>query len=336
MVEFRGGMQMLVAEPTNKSSSFKLAHFFEYAHNYAQNNDGVNYVQVWMPHTSIINNNSPWKKILNDGWIKSKATSNPSLLILSSASDWKLAQYLYPKWKTIPKIHLINENNIRSLGHGAQQNPAIRIAVGNSVGLSMQNTKNLREEIQIIPLGIDPEEIELIASTQHNQRTQEVLILASRNPALGLAIRQKLGESGISCMIEIQEWTYEKWIKAMKNCAVVVILASKWLENAIEIQHLAAMATQKPLICNKTIYFKENICINHKNCLICDENADTMAKTIIELVNNKGERKIHELIDGGLATLIRHRRAKEKLNFQSILANIEELWQAACRAHKNK
>lgn len=316
---------MLVANPGEGAAALKLSQFFRYA-----GADGRRRVQIWMPPSARLPADSLWWPLLKQGWVRNRWQQAPALLLLSDAADWAAAQALYGEGLAqIPTMQLFWGSDPRCWGHGGRERPAIRVALGSSVHQALARAAVLREPIQVLPIGLDPEDLPPPA---RERRQGEVLILASRNPTLGLAVQARLRERSLGCRTELVAWSRGRWQQALAEAAVAVVLAPEQPAAGLGLRRLAAMGLQTPLVVNEPA-IDAGLCRDQANALVCRADAEALAAAAARLLApGQGEMR-RRLIDGGLATLVRQRRARERLEFDQLLEQHRQLWREACGCH---
>lgn len=318
---------MVAANPAHGSSASKICHFFEYA-----TENQACHAQIWMPAETHIPHHSPWFPLLQAGRIKKQPIFQPNLILLSDAADWHAASRIYGSKNLIPKLHLIGGNNLRYLGHQALNNPAIRVAMGNGIANLFEKLDIFKEPLHILPIGLDQEDLPTANQKTHNF---EILILSDSNPSLGLAIQQNLERFGLSSACELSTWPTMKRQEAIAMAAVVVILAPAPGQASLGLRRLTAMGYQTPIVCEE-MHPDDKICKDGFNCLITSSNPASLAAAAASLVDPTNIQLQRKLIDGGLATLVRHRRTRERLEFNQLLYSYKRHWQTACACNSEQ
>ncbi len=320
---FTGVVQMLVAAPGTGSPSRKLADFFAYG----QQIDGLRW-QLWMPWQCRIDRSSPWHALARPGVMSTSPHPAPALLVLSDAADWKAASRLYGEGSMIPRLHLLWGADLRHWGHGARLRPAVRAAMGPGVAKALANNAVFREPIEILPLGLDPENLPPCSLAKNNSP----LILARHQPALGLALQQSLRLRGVESRCELVPWPWLQWMSAIAQSKVVVVLSPGADQSGLGLRRLASMALEAALVCDEP-QLDDGLCQDGINACIRTPNADDLANAVVRLLEPSGHSFRDQLIAGGKATLLRHRCALERLRFEQLLEHFPEHWQHARTCH---
>ena len=160
----------------------------------------------------------------------------------------------------------------------------------------------------------------------------EVLILAATQPTLGLMLQQSLRRRGLRCRCELSPWPIQQQQQALAEAEVAVVLAPACGAPGLGLRRLAAMALQTPLVCEARDP-DDALCRDGHNALVRPGEAEALAQAAADLLAAGGARLRRQLIDGGLATLVRHRRALEQLEFGQLLGRLPQLWQEARSCH---
>jgi hypothetical protein len=319
-LSLKGVAQMLVADPGVGSASHKLAQIFRYG----QDQPHLR-MRLWMPANTRLQPDSPWLPLAISGTLFSQPHLAPALLLISDAADWREAQRIYGQRPDLPKLHLLHGADLRQWGYGALAQPAVRVALGEAVAEGLRRSQRLREPLHVLPVCLDPETLPAPSLVK-----QGCLVLARRHPALGLAVQQGLLAEGISCRCELSPWPRHRWQQAMAEAAVVVQLASPGREPGLGVQQLAAMAMGAALVLDEPP-LADGFLRDGYNALVRLADAVELTQSAVQLLRDGSLRD--RLVQGGKATLLRHRCALERLRFQELLHQLPDHWSAARAAH---
>lgn len=324
MADFKGVIQMLAVNPEHGSTGLKLSQIFRYA-----GAEGQRQAQLWMPPNTRLPAESPWQPLLEEGFLRAKPHPNPALLLLSDAADWQAAQRLYRGSYKLPKLQLLWGIDLRCWGHNARRKPAIRVALGPAIGEALRNNSIFNEPIHILPVGLDSQDL---PAPVLGERAEQVLVLASTNPKLGLSLQHNLRKRHIKCLCELTPWPLQRWMSALAEAAVAVVIAPAAGEPSLGLHRLAAMALRTPLIVQEHLP-NDGLCSDGANSLVCSGDAVASAAAAEALLDTSNSELRTRLVDGGLATLVRHRRARERLEFDQLLDQLSQHWQEATGCH---
>jgi len=311
---------MLVAAPGVGSGSHKLAQIVRYG----QDQPHLRW-RLWMPAATRLQPDSPWRELAVAGTLFPQPHPAPALLLISDAEDWREARRIYGHRPDLPKLHLLRGADLRHWGHGALAEPAVRVALGEAVAEGLRRGQRLREPLHVLPVGLDPDTLPAPSLMKRG-----CLLLAHRHPALGLAVQQGLMAEGISCRSELSPWPRQRWQQAMAEAAVVVQLASPHGEPGLGERQLAAMALGAALVVDQPP-LADAVVRDGYNAFVRLADAAELTQAALQLLRDGSLRD--RLVQGGKATLLRHRCALERLRFQDLLDQLPDHWSAARAAH---
>lgn len=315
---------MLAADPPSAEAGLKLSQFFRYAHA-----EGQRQVRLWLPPSVRLEPESPWHSLLQEGHVQAQWHPAPALLLLSDAADWQLARRLYGPALPAPVLQLFWGSDLRCWGHGAASQPAIRVALGPAVASALERQAPLREPIHTLPIGWDPDDLPAVAAGPPDD---SVLILAGEHPALGLALQARLREQQCSCRLELTPWPLPRWLAAMAQASLVVVIDAELPQPGLGLRRFAALALQTPLVCTQAP-FGDAFCRDGQNAQVRPPEVAALAAAVQDLLAPGAAELRSRLIDAGLASLVRHRRARERLEFEQLLDGHLKLWQQARSCH---
>jgi len=314
---------MIVANPGLDSASLKLTHIY----NYSQEIPGLR-LRLWMPSATVLSAESPWQAVAHSGNLYSQPHPAPVLLILSDAEDWRAARQFYGDRLDLPRLHILQGADARHWGHGALNQPAVRLALGEAVAASLGRSGRLTEPLQISPIGLDPEDLPPPALVK-----QGCLILGCDYPALGLAVQQRLLASGLPCQCELSAWPKQKWQEALAKASVAIILNPQDGYPGLGLRTLTAMALGTAVVVTKNL-IPDFYCRPGRNSVITMADAKELTEAATKLLKDDEQRKV--LVQGGKSTLLRHRTALERNQYIELIKNFNEHWTIAKSAHKQE
>ena len=311
---------MLVADPGLGSASHKLAQIVRYG----QDQPHLRW-RLWMPPSTRLPPDSPWQALAGSGLLFAQPHPAPALLVLSDAADWKEAKRIYGDRPDLPKLHLLHGVDLRHWGHGALNQPAVRVALGEAVAEGLRRSHRLREPLQVLPACLDLETL-----PPPSLLKQGCLVLGQDHPELGLAVQQGLLAAGFTCRCELSPWPLARWQQTMAEAAVVVHLASPDGIPDLGQRQLAAMALGAALVVDERP-LADGLHRHGSNSLVCLADAAELIQAASGLLQDSAGRA--RLVQGGKAVLLRHRTALERLRFQELLDQLPSHWSAARSAH---
>lgn len=311
---------MLVAEPGQGSASHKLAEIFRYG----QHHTALR-MRLWMPASTHLALESPWHPLARPELLLAQPHPAPALLLLSDAADWRQAHRIYGSRPDLPRLHLLQGADLRHWGHGALRQPAIRVALGEGVAACLRAQVPLREPLHVLPMALDPD-----CLPRPPLLKQGVVLLARDHPALGLAVQGALRERGLSCRCEFSPWPRDRWQQELADAAVAVVLASPEGVPGLGLRRLSAMALGTALVVEERPE-DDGLLRDGRNARVRLGDPRELAQAAAELLQDADQRS--RLVQGGKATLLRHRTALERLRWQALLADLDQHWAEARAAH---
>ena len=311
---------MLVADPSVGGAAYKLAEIFRYG----QQQPHLR-MRLWLPPDTALPPESPWWPLATPGTLFSHPHPAPALLLLSDAADWRVANRVYGPRRDLPRIHLITGTDLRHWGHGALDQPAVRVALGESVAEGLRGLQRVREPLEVLPIGIDPDALPPAQPVKKG-----CLVLARDHPVLGLAVQQALAAQGVPCLCELSRWPEERWQRALARAAVVILIGSPDGVPSLGLRRLTAMAMGAALVLDERP-FPDGLQRDGQNALVRLPDAAELAQAAVQLLGDAVLRD--RLVQGGKALLLRHRSALERLRFQQLLEQIPHHWSAAQQSH---
>ena len=313
---------MLVAEPTDGDAAFKLAQLF----GYGQQRPGLQ-LRLWMPPATSLRTESPWFPLAKPGVLHTQLHPNPALLLLSDAADWRAAQAFYGDRPDLPKIHVLHGADLRQWGHGALGQPAVRVALGEAVAQALKGNPAIREPIQVMPLGLDPEDLPPAPVVKAG-----CLVLARDQPTLGLALHQALQAQGIPALCEVSPWPRWQWQRALAAAEVVVVLSPAQAHApGLDLRRLAAMALGTVVVMDEP-RFDDGLCRDGNNALIRLADGQELSRAVCQVLDDGTLRR--RLLAGGRSTLLRYRTARERLCFNDLIDSLADHWSTARASHQ--
>ena len=316
-------VQVLVAEPSTNTSAFIFTRLLRSIESSGRS------CQIWMPDRAAITEASPWRPLLETGRIRSRVHPSPALLLLNTARDWLAYHQLYQGQARSPVMQLFGGIDLRHWGHASQRHPAVRVGLGEEITAALSSQGIYREPLHTLPFGLDPSELPALPAEQSNQK---VLILAKHQPALGLLIQQQLDAAGLDCQSELMPWPRDRMLQAMAVAATVVILAPPEGEASLGQRRLSAMALQAAVV-SQSRSGLDALCQEGRNALVRPAEPKALTEAVRSLHGRSSTALRRRLVDGGIATALRHGSARQELEFQQLLDRLPQLWQAACDCH---
>jgi hypothetical protein len=252
----------------------------------------------------------------------------PSLLLLATAADVRAARRIYGRGHPIPRLHVLRGTDLSHWGHGAAEEPAVRVAIGDGIARELRRQGIFREPVLSLPVGLDS--AGLPAPSVARQR--QPLLLAQHRPELGSALEQALRERGITCVLERCPSSRARLERAIARAPVVVDLAPPTGHGNPAFPWLTAMALRTPLITVRSDSH-DDLCRDGRNALVREADAGQLAEAVISLLGGEAEALRGRLLDGARSTVAEHQPALQRLRFEELMLEFPRHWQDACSCH---
>lgn len=124
----------------------------------------------------------------------------PSLLLMATAADFRVARRIYGRRHGIPRFHVLQGTDVSNWGHRAGEEPVLSL-----------------------PVSFDPANLPTPAAA----RQREPLLLAEHRPRPGSALEHALRQRGIASRLELLPSTRARLERAIARAPVVVDLAPR-------------------------------------------------------------------------------------------------------------
>ena len=316
-------IQVLVAEAADDSTGGILTRLLR-----SLEQQGRRY-QIWMPEQARLQATSPWAPLLDEDRLQTRVHPMPSLILISTAADWQALHRFYGSSSRTPVLQLLFGADLTDWGHGGSRRAAIRVCHGPEIAAVLEHQGHLREPLQILPIGLDSAELPPVP----NQRSlKRVLILARHRPDLGLLLQQRLEQQGLDCRCELEPWPITRWQQAIASASTVVNLAPQQEGRSLGLRRLSAMALQTALVSEERAGL-DSLCRDGRNALVRPGDPRQLCEAVLSLHGQGGLQLRRQLVEGGLATALRQRSARQELEFLNVLDQVPRLWDEARSCH---
>ena len=314
-------LQVLVAEPGASLEDLKRVQLLEAL----QHHPGWT-LKLWWPPGAPLPAGSPWQQLV--GFHQPWPESEPDLVLLSSAADWQARARWYGT-RQLPLLHLLLGAGPLDWGHGAWQQPALRCCLDGALAQALQQRPDVREPIEVLPLGLDPADLPPRAPV----RQGPPLILGAAHPPLALAVAQELQRQGVTAQLVLREWPLPPLLAALAAAPQLLVLAPPApLVPPAPLLELSALAMGLPLVSDRAAE-PTGLLQNGRNALLVESAPEPMAAALLQLGDPLQQPLLQQLAAGARATANRQRRAREQQQLHQLLDQCEPLWQQACRCH---
>lgn len=257
---------------------------------------------------------------------------SPSLLLLSAATDFRMARRLYGRQHGIPRVHVLRGTGVSHWGHQAIEEPAVRIAIGDGIARELRRLGIFREPVLSLPVGFNPAGLPFSTPAAIAARQQEPLLLAKHRPQLGEAIEQALRRCGRTSQLECFPSTRGRLEQAIARAPLVVDLGQATTAPNPGFPRLTAMALQTPLIVIRHDP-DDDLCRDGRNALVREADVEQLCEAVLSLLGSEAEALRGRLLDGARSTVAQHQPARQRLRFEELLLDYPRHWAVACSSH---
>lgn len=239
------------------------------------------------------------------------------------AYDWDWLPRRYRERSPVPVLNLIqhvDHAKRRGRRYEALRRPAIRICVGKPVADAIQATGQVRGPVHVIQNGVDTT---ALATFRQAERTTDLLIVATKNPGLGLRIGQQL--SGHAETIQVHAHYLPRradFLHILGQAKTTLFLPDR--REGFYLPALEAMAmgcvTAIPDVVGSQAFAR-----NGYNCLqpeFTEAGLIAAAKDLLAM----GEQERTRLVAAGYDTARLHDLELERSLVIQLLLNVEQQW----------
>lgn len=246
-------------------------------------------------------------------------------VLFLAGTDWR-----YLKGAGLGQLPNVRINLIQHVRHahagsefyGYLRERAIRICVSREVADAIVATGQTNGPVLTIPNGID-----LVAnagSVKPLNRAPRILIVGYKRPALAEELAARLDEAGIPHDTSIDLLPRPAFLDALARCDIAVCLPNA--EEGFYLPALEAMALDCVVITLDCIGNRGFV--RHRgNCLVAADDAGSLFAATRSAFEMADEERRGVLLEAK-GTAAAHSLAAERKRFQSILRNLDHLWQS--------
>jgi hypothetical protein len=274
---------------------------------------------------SVWDETNPWNAAQDT--VVTDATDDDFDVVFLSGTDWRrvIPEEQRPNY-TKPVINLVQhvkhacEND--TLGrHMLLRHKAIRICVSAQVERAILATGRVRGPVFTIPDAIDVAEVERLAAAP--SRDIDVLVAASKQPALGAAVASSLRGSGHTVHLTDTRVARPELIALMGRARVSVLLPNP--KEGFYLPAVEGMAAGTLVVCPDCIG-NRSYCLDGENCFRPAFDEQAIAAAAERALRDEDGRA--RMIAAAAATAHAHDLGVERQAFLEILDRAGELWGA--------
>ena len=192
--------------------------------------------------------------------------------------------------------------------------PAHRICLSRPIAEAILATGEVNGPVSVVPAAID---LQVADTAPFEMRKQEVLILATKQRALGAELRDALGRLGIAARLVLEDVPIQDYFNAVAQARVVVCLPHA--TEGFYLPGLEAMGLGTPLVVPDCVGNRE-YAIDGGNCLMPAFDTEDLVDAVLALWSNTEAAR--RMVDAGKATAAAHTLERERNAFDSILRSL--------------
>jgi hypothetical protein len=294
----------------------KVFDYFTHVHQSNQYYPGI----YFSPGT-IWDDTNPWLP-QRDRAVASWEAASPGALFLDG-KDWFILDPSARERSAVPIVNLIQH-----IRHAQPRDPryawlrhkAVRVCVSEQVAAAIQGSGIVNGPVFVIPNGID-----LACLPKPSDAPSpdcDVLIAALKQPALGLALKQKLERAGRRIELLSTHLRRREYLDRLSRARVTVFLpnqAEGFYLPALEGMALATLVVCPDCVGNRSFCKDGYNCLSPQPALEAVRNAAESA-----LALQDGERQL--MLHRARETAVQHDLIKERTAFLEILENLDQIW----------
>lgn len=264
----------------------------------------------------------------HEGELVADWTPGPGDVLFLAGTDWRYAQAGGFDAGDSPRINLIQGVQHAHKGtelHGYLARRAIRVCVSAEVAAAIEETGLVRGPLVTIPNGIDVGALPVERDTPTASRRAPVLVVGYKRPGLANDLALKLQQQGIAHTTSTGLLERKTFLRLLAQSAVVVCLPQA--EEGFYLPALEAMACGCVTITLDCVG-NRSFCAHLRNCLVASDNAPSLLGMIRAALDMSAAQR-DLMLSRAADTVAQHTLDSEREKFQSLLANIDEVWREA-------
>jgi hypothetical protein len=217
-------------------------------------------------------------------------------------------------------------NLIQGLSHADRENPlyaflgrpAIRICVSKPVAEALHETGRICGPLIVINNCIDHDQL----PPGLDSKMPVLLILALKNPALGLMVKQCLEQAGMPVRLQTEPLSRDDYLSLINQYETVCPIPCA--EEGFFLPALETMALGSLLVCPDCIGNRA-FCKHQFNCVFTEYKAASIVDGCIAAITMApGERA--KLLNGARATVHNHTQERERNEYHQVLRSVHDVW----------
>ncbi len=264
---------------------------------------------IYLSPQSKRDHTNPW--LVYPERILTQVERSPDALFLAGL-DWQGMSDLFITWPEIPVLNLIQGFRHIDPHHpcsGFLQYPAIRICVSEALKQVVKG----KGPVVLIPNGLDLQQF-----TASANRDIDLLIVAYKQPRLGVALGDRLKSYGRVQVLD-QVISRPEFLNYLHRSVATVFLPLP--QEGFYLPALEGMAAGTLVICPDCLG-NRSFCLDGITCITPAYNLEAICKAVIQIP----QLPLGQILAAAKQMVAKHDLMTERQTFTGLLADLEQLW----------
>jgi len=264
---------------------------------------------IYLSPQSKRDRTNPW--LVYPERILTQVERSPDALFLAGL-DWQGISDLFITWPEIPVLNLIQGFRHIDPHHpcsGFLQYPAIRICVSEALKQVVKG----KGPVVLIPNGLDLQQF-----TASANRDIDLLIVAYKQPRLGVALGDRLKSYGRVQVLD-QVISRPEFLNYLHRSVATVFLPLP--QEGFYLPALEGMAAGTLVICPDCLG-NRSFCLDGITCITPAYNLEAICKAVIQIP----QLPLGQILAAAKQMVAKHDLMTERQTFTGLLADLEQLW----------
>ena len=250
----------------------------------------------------------------------------PDDVFFLAGIDWRYLRAKGLDARDNPRINLVQHVRHATKGtelHGYLAERAIRVCVSAEVAAALEETGRVNGPLFTIPNGLDLATAPGKPETPLAERDRSpVLIVGYKRPRLAHELSARLAREGIAHITATGFLERPAFLRLFTQSAVAVCLPHS--QEGFYLPALEAMASGCVTVTLDCVG-NRGFCQHLRNCLVARDDDASLLQMIRAALDMPTSRRA-QLLRAARDTVAKHTLESERERFQSLLANIDDLW----------
>jgi hypothetical protein len=292
----------------------KVFHYFQHVRSSPAHD-----ARIRFSPDSIWDASNPWSG-LRETVIGPDDDISADVLFLAGM-DWRLLEPAQRAASRLPIVNLIQDfraTRPEAPLHNFLAHPAIRICVSAEIQDALQDV--VEGPIFTVPIGIDLEG--LPPARAADERDLDCVVLATKNPALGKGISERLTATGYSVLLVDRPLPKDELLRAMARARVAVHLPAS--REGAYMPALESMALGALVVCPDCVG-NRSFCRDGETCMVPARDQRAIVKSALTALAASPD-ELEPLLSSAREESLAHGLTCERGRFLEILDRTDALW----------